>query len=120
MSKDQVYKADGGKIKPRLLVDGVPNALMAVSSVLTYGAHKYEEHSWKRVNIDRYRDAMIRHQLADAMEPGSYDDESGLLHLAHFVCNALFILEDRLSGMSKEERVEAMKWKEPPTGHKAQ
>ena len=60
-SKDQAFKADGGKINPDLLFTGMPDALKAVAAVLSYGAQKYEAHSWKRVDMARYEAALGRH-----------------------------------------------------------
>lgn len=110
---DQQYKADGGKIRPSLLIDGMPRAMMAVSAVLSYGAQKYEPNSWKKIDMNRYRDAMYRHMLEDGI-----DEESGLLHLAHQACNVLFLLEDKLSKMTDSEFEYALKFNKPPTDHK--
>ena len=87
-------KFDQGKPKMDLLFEGCPNALKAVGEVLTFGAQKYEAHSWQKVagGPTRYKAALIRHLL----EEGN-DSESGLPHLAHAACNALFILELALS-----------------------
>lgn len=87
-------KFDGGKARVDLLVDGVPNALTGVAEVLTFGAQKYETHSWQQVEggPERYKAAMLRHLLAHS-KGELVDPESGLPHLAHLACNALFILE---------------------------
>jgi hypothetical protein len=87
-------KDDGGKVKPRLVVDGFSRALLDVARVATYGAQKYTEDGWRSVpdGVDRYRDAMYRHLLAEAAD-GPLDPESGLLHAAHAAWNALARLE---------------------------
>lgn len=87
-------KFDGAKARMDLLVDGCPNALEAVGKVLTFGAQKYAAHSWQTVEggEERYKAALIRHLLAVG-KGESVDPESGLSHLAHLACNALFILE---------------------------
>lgn len=87
-------KFDGDKARMDLLVDGCPNALEAVGQVLTFGARKYAAHSWQTVDggEERYKAALIRHLLAVG-KGESVDPESGLSHLAHLACNALFILE---------------------------
>lgn len=115
---DQVFKADGGKIKPDLLFSGMPNALEAVAAVLTYGAQKYEAHSWKGVEMTRYEDALARHLLA--RKAGEvYDYESGLLHLAHEACNILFLLQDYIDKHPDFIDGHAhMRFKKPPQDHK--
>ena len=87
-------KFDGDKPKLDLLVDGVPPALEEVGKILTFGAQKYAAHSWKTVenNKERYKAALVRHLLAHS-KGEVLDPESGLPHLAHLACNALFILE---------------------------
>ncbi len=87
-------KYDSGKPRMALLFDGCPNALAAVGDVLTFGAQKYAAHSWQTVpeGQERYKSALIRHLLAVG-NGEELDSESGLHHLAHAACNALFILE---------------------------
>lgn len=82
-------KFDAGKSR----VDLLPaRALIAVGHVLAYGAAKYCENGWQHVPdaIARYRAAAQRHFLA-MLDGEAYDDESGLLHVAHFATNALFL-----------------------------
>lgn len=115
---NQKFKADVGKLKPTLLFEGMPRALYLVVAVLSYGAQKYEAHSWKDVEMYRYKDAKLRHWLDELAGLGAFDAESGLVHAAHEICNALFLLEDKLSKLSPEAFAEALKFNPPPTGHK--
>ena len=87
-------KYDGDKPRMDLLLTGCPNALEAVSSILTFGAKKYAAHSWQTVpqGDERYLAALLRH-LTAVGKGETLDSESGMLHLAHAACNALFILE---------------------------
>lgn len=117
-NNDQKYKADAGKLRPELLFEGTPRALMLVSAVLSYGAQKYEAHSWKGVAADRYVAAKFRHMLEELAGLGAEDDESGLLHDAHEICNALFLLEMRVQGLSKTQFRKALKFNPPPQEHK--
>lgn len=112
---DQLYKADGGKLRLSLLLDGMPKAIKAVAAVLTYGAQKYEAHSWKGVDMSRYEDAKERHNI-DRRNGELFDAESGLLHLAHEACNSLFLLQDYLD---KHPEIDVTKFNLPPTSHKA-
>lgn len=87
-------KYDGGKPRMDLLLSGCPNALEQVSAILTFGAQKYAAHSWQTVpqGEERYLAALLRHLTAHSKGEVN-DPESGMGHLAHAACNALFILE---------------------------
>lgn len=101
-------KFDGDKPRPGLLIEGMPRALARVADVLTFGAKKYQAHSWKQVENgrERYNDAKVRHQLKQA-EGEIYDQESGIEHLAHEACNALFLLELALIEKENSKRDQA-------------
>lgn len=92
--QDRGMKYDADKPRMDLLVSGCPNALEAIASVLTFGAKKYAAHSWQTVpnGDERYLAAQLRHITA-VQKGEQLDPESGLHHLAHAACNALFILE---------------------------
>lgn len=116
--KNQVNKADGGKIKPRLLIGDMASAIKCISAVLSYGAEKYEERGWASVNPSRYEDALLRHYLANKSgEP--VDKESGLPHLAHLACNALFLLEMELRDKGLKGIHSPVQWNSPPQDHKS-
>lgn len=87
-------KYDGDKARMDLMLDGMPNALEQVAQILTFGAKKYADHSWQTVPSGkaRYKAALLRHLTAHAKGEIN-DSESGMPHLAHAACNALFILE---------------------------
>lgn len=93
MSKDIVtdgLKHDGGK--PRL--DLVPPEIIeAVGTVMTFGAEKYGEGSYRNVEPKRYRAALMRHICKWLKEPYGKDEDSGLPHLWHVACNVAFLLE---------------------------
>lgn len=85
---DQEKKADAGK--PRLFL--VPSELVvAVGTVMTFGARKYRENAWRSVEIERYQDALARHFEAYKSEPVGLDEESGLPHLWHLATNVAFL-----------------------------
>lgn len=87
---NQEAKADVGKLRPTL----VPVSLIkAVAAVREYGTQKYgDENNWRRVEPQRYRDALYRHWLA-YLDGEERDPESGLPHLWHLACNAAFLIE---------------------------
>lgn len=95
-------KYDGEKPRMYLLP---PKALTEVAKVLTFGANKYDEHNWKKLDNlqNRYTGAALRHIFAH-MDGEELDPETGLDHLAHALCCLLFKLEAKLQdGKSKEE-----------------
>jgi hypothetical protein len=70
--------------------------LATVLQVLTLGAKKYAPDNWKYVpdSPQRYSAALFRHLLA--VQDGEWlDPETKLPHLAHVVCNALFLMWHR-------------------------
>lgn len=90
---DSGAKFDAGKVRPSLILNDMPRAMLAVAEIGTYGARKYSEGGWKYVDdgIARYTDAMDRHRLKEGLE--SHDPDSELLHAAHLAWNALARLE---------------------------
>lgn len=88
---DQTIKADAGK--PRLTL--VPHQIIwDIAQVREYGNAKYgDSDSWKRVDPQRYRDALYRHLLAYLEDPDSVDAESGISHIKHIACNVAFLCE---------------------------
>ena len=82
-------KADAGKLDWSLLP---LDALTGLVRVLEYGADKYAADSWKKIPDAerRYKAAMRRHQVA--IDSGElFDPESGLPHIDHVACNAMFL-----------------------------
>ena len=88
--RTQVYKADAGKPRPTL----VPVSLMrAVTAVREHGCSKYHDpENWRKVEPQRYRDALYRHWMA-YLEGEECDRDSGLPHLWHCTCNLMFLCE---------------------------
>jgi hypothetical protein len=68
------------------------NTLVEIAKVLSVGANKYGKYNWKMMeDTSRYEAALLRHYAA--YQSGEmYDRETGLSHLAHLGCNALFLL----------------------------
>ncbi len=105
--KDQTAKADAGK--PRLSL--VPRKIIwAIARIREFGCAKYASggiDNWRRVEIERYRDAMYRHWLAYLDNPHGIDRESGLPILWHCACNLAFLieLEDEAIGKMDAKKV---------------
>lgn len=67
------------------------NALEPMARVLEFGAEKYARDNWKKgMPLTKTLDSMLRHIAA--LQRGEYfDPESGLPHIGHIQCNALFL-----------------------------
>lgn len=84
-------KNDSGKLDLTLLP---LEALEEVTKVLEFGASKYGKNNWKTASKEdrqRYLQALMRHTFSH-LKGDITDDESGLYHMAHVACNALFYL----------------------------
>ena len=87
---NQSAKADAGK--PRLTL--VPRQIIwDIAEIREYGVKKYHEiDNWKKVEIERYRDAAYRHFMKYLDDPDGVDEESGLPILWHIACNVAFLI----------------------------
>jgi len=85
----KVLKDDSRKVKMSLLL---PSWLHGVASVLTFGASKYYENSWKEVGNakQRYLNAAYRHLIA-YHSGEKVDVETGESHLLHLSCCIMFL-----------------------------
>jgi len=86
---DQALKKDMGKLR----WDLVPlEAIEGLVKVLTFGAQKYEDNGWKGLKNDQERihGAVMRHYAA-LRKGQTIDEESGLPHLDHMMCNLMFL-----------------------------
>jgi len=81
-------KFDDGKLDWTLLPF---EEMESVIRVLMFGAKKYERDNWKKVDIERYRNAAMRHLVA-SLKGEKLDEETGESHMSHLICCALFIL----------------------------
>ena len=94
--QDQSAKADAGKDRITL----VPRQIIRdIARVRMFGTDKYKDpDNWRRVEPERFKDAMMRHLLAYLDDPKSVDEESGLPHLWHAACNIAFLCEREEEG----------------------
>jgi hypothetical protein len=77
----------------KLRVDLIPvECMLAVAQILTHGAKKYDDNNWKKgIHFNRVYRACLGHLFAYHL--GLYDDEdSGLPHLWHALCNLTFLV----------------------------
>ena len=102
-TKPEGRKSDQLKPRPELLP---PDALMAISYVLAFGAEKYGDRNWEAgMDWSRLLGAAKRHIAAFEMIEDT-DDETGFPHLAHLCCCALFLLSYYLRGAGNDDRAD--------------
>lgn len=92
VDNSQCHKSDAGKPLAGCLLE-FPRALTLFARVSTFGAARYGRGTWKRVERQRYLDALMRHVLALGVDGAALDKDSGLPHLAHVIWNAAALLE---------------------------
>lgn len=96
---DNVYKCNhsirGLKFdKDKLRWDLLPiDMIEKVVEVLTLGSVKYGDNNWQLVanGNERYYAAIMRH-LVEWRKGNRLDNESGIDHMAHVICNAIFLM----------------------------
>lgn len=65
-------------------------ALEGIAKVMEYGAIKYDRDNWKKgLDLNSTLDSLLRH-ITKLLDGEEVDEESGLPHLDHIACNALF------------------------------
>lgn len=94
-------KNDKGKLRMDLLP---PEAIEALSRVLTYGATKYEPRNWEGgMAWGRVSAATLRHIFA-WMRGEELDPESGLPHLDLALCCLAFLVTYQKRGIGEDDR----------------
>lgn len=83
-------KFDQGKPRMDLISS---KALVQLARVLGVGAAKYQPNNWRGgIAYSRLIGAMLRH-IAAFNDGEDVDPESGISHIAHAMCNCMFLLE---------------------------
>lgn len=90
----QALRFNEGKLRYDLIP---PSAIKGLAEVLTYGHNKYSEKggekNWERgLPWESVGASLMRH-LEKWRNGEDYDQESGLLHIDHVLCNAAFVKE---------------------------
>ena len=95
-------KFDSEKPKMYLLP---PKATVEVAKVLTFGAAKYDEENWRKLEDaqKRYSGGALRH-IFSHLDGELEDPETNLSHLAHAICCLLFKLELELENDKKNKK----------------
>jgi hypothetical protein len=66
-------------------------SLEGMVKVLEMGAEKYDKHNWKKgMPVTQVGESLMRHLFA-FLNGENTDSESGLSHLSHVLCNAMFM-----------------------------
>lgn len=87
-STEEAIKQTAGKAQWSLLSF---TALEGIVKIREFGSKKYRDpESWKHVPKQKYLDASMRHLVA-IFKGEEIDKESGLPHIDHLLCNAMFI-----------------------------
>ena len=95
-------KFDSEKPKMHLLP---PNATLEEEKVLTFGAQKYDEENWRKLENaqKRYTSGALRHIFAH-MDGELQDPETNYSHLAHAICCLMFKLELELENGKNDSK----------------
>lgn len=94
-------KNDSGKPRMDLVA---PEAILAMASVLEFGARKYAERNWEKgMAWGRIYAAVQRHLHAWAMRE-EIDPESGMPHLWHALCGLHFLVTYDIRGVGDDDR----------------
>jgi hypothetical protein len=100
-NKNEGVKYDKDKLRLDLIP---PEAIIAIGSVLTFGAKKYNPRNWEKgMDWGRVYAALQRHLTAwQAGETN--DEESGMPHLWHAACCIVFLLTYEQRGIGEDTR----------------
>lgn len=98
---EKFSKSLTGKLKWHLL----PLYLLKpVIKILEDGAEEYGYGNWKQGNIEHYVDAMQRH-FVEYQAGKLKDKRSKFSHMAHIICNAIFILYFEQNAEKRKEYI---------------
>lgn len=79
--------------------------------VLTFGVTKYAERNWEKGMPWSKVSASLKRHIAAFERGEDYDKETGLLHMAHAMCNAAFLLEYYKIYPMGDDRPKLKKWR---------
>jgi hypothetical protein len=104
--KKTAIKADSDKVRLELIS---AFAELELGKVLTFGAKKYAANNWRKgLSWSRVMGAIKRH--LNAFEQGEdLDPETQLSHLAHAMCEVMFLLEFTKTHKELDDRYKDVK-----------
>jgi hypothetical protein len=103
MKEKEFAKADNGKPTFELLPFDL---LVDTNKVLEHGAKKYGVNNWRKTlgfKYSRCFNALLRHMFA-WWSGEDLDPETGISHLAHAMCNLLFLTYHSKHNQSADDR----------------
>lgn len=78
---------------PVSIVLEAKHAIKGCADILAFGAQKYDRGNWRKgLKHTEICDSLLRH-LSAYLAGEDLDEESGLPHVNHVLCNALFLAE---------------------------
>jgi len=88
MKKEQALRYNGDKLKWSYIHW---SSLEEMVKVLMFGAEKYEPFNWQKgMPLTEVSESLLRHMYA-FLEGEDNDPESGISHIGHVLCNAMFL-----------------------------
>lgn len=106
-SNEEAFKAlcatrhNAGKLRWSLLD---PVAMQELLKVLEHGATKYGRDNWKKgLPVTSIADSLMRH-LMKFLSGENEDGESGLSHVGHILCNAMFLAHMHVQRVDMDDR----------------
>jgi hypothetical protein len=98
---NQGLRFNEGKLPHHLIS---PFAMDELAKVLQEGAKKYAERNWEKgLKWDECTGSLLRH--LNAWRKGEENDpETGLSHMAHVLCNAMFLSHFIVTGAGTDDR----------------
>jgi hypothetical protein len=99
--EDSALKYDDGKIPLELISD---LALDELGKVLAFGAKKYAPDNWRKGMRWRRLIGAAKRHLGAFSRGEDLDAETGLSHLGHLLCCAMFLTEYWMTGEGTDDR----------------
>jgi hypothetical protein len=100
--EDKAMRFNDGKAQLSYILDA-DIAMEGMSKVFEFGARKYDRGNWKKgLTPNEIIDSLLRH-LMSYQSGEVLDPESGLPHVDHVLCNAVFLATFGSRSLEKED-----------------